>query len=144
MPLPIGDVAAVEILARDKSYRFERDPGGAWLLHRHARGDDPNALHQADPAQSERIAQALAAFSRTRIERSVAYGAASDAYGLVDPEAIIILFTADEARPPLDFAVGDFADGLERYVQMPDHTEIVAVPVDRITSLMDFAAELEP
>jgi hypothetical protein len=144
VPLPIGELAAVEIYAGNKSYRFERDPGGAWLLHRHARGEDPNALHQADPAQSERIAEALAAFSRTPIERSVAYGAGGDAYGLVDPEAIIILFTNDEARPPLDFAVGDVVDGLGRYLQMPDHTEIVTVPDGQITSLMDFAAELEP
>jgi hypothetical protein len=144
VPLPIGELAAVEIYAGNKSYRFERDPGGAWLLHRHAPGEDPNALHRADPAQSERIAQALAAFGRTRIERSVAYGAGGDAYGLVDPEAIIILFTNDEARPPLDFAVGDVVDGLGRYLQMPDHTEIVTVPDGQITSLMDFAAELEP
>jgi hypothetical protein len=144
VPLPIGEVAAVEIYAGDKSYRFERDPGGAWLLHRHAPGDDPNTLHQADPAQSERIAQALTAFGRTRIERSIAHGGGGDAYGLVDPEAIIVLFTNDQARSPLDFAVGDHADGRGRYLQMPDHTEIVAVPDDQITGLIDFAAELEP
>jgi hypothetical protein len=144
VPLAIADVAAVEIYARDKSYRFERDPAGAWLLHRHAPGDDRNALHQADPAQSERIAQALAAFGGTRIERSIAHGAGGDAYGLVDPEAIIVLFTNDQARSPLDFAVGDLAGGLGRYLQMPDHTEIVAVPNDQITGLIDFAAELEP
>jgi hypothetical protein len=144
LPLPIGDVAAIEIYAHDKSYRFERDPGGAWLLHRHAPGDDPNAPHRADPAESERIAQALAAFGQIPIERSVASGAGGDAYGLADPEAVIVLFTGDEARPPLDFAVGDLADGQVRYLQMPDHAEIVAVPDDQITSLMDFAAELEP
>jgi hypothetical protein len=144
VPLPIGEVAAVEIYAGDKSYRFERDPGGAWLLHRHAPGDDPNALHQANPAQSERITQALTAFGRTRIERSIAHGAGGDAFGLVDPEAIIVLFTNDQTRSPLDFAVGDLADGLGRYLQMPDHMEIVAVPDDQITGLIDFAADLEP
>ena len=45
---------------------------------------------------------------------------------------------------PLDFAVGDRADGLGRYLQMPDHMEIVAVPDDQITGLIDLAAELEP
>ncbi|HSC28720.1 MAG TPA: hypothetical protein VLD67_15695, partial [Vicinamibacterales bacterium] len=44
VPLPLDDVAAVEIFARGKSYRFERDPAGAWLLHRHAPGDDPNVV----------------------------------------------------------------------------------------------------
>ena len=143
VPLPIGDLAAVEIYARHHAVRFERDAGGAWLLHRHAPGDDPSTLHRADPAESERIAQALASFSRIRIERSVGHGAGGDAYGLADPEAIIVLFGSDEARPPLDFAVGDPADG-DRYLQMPDHAEIVAVPDGQITRLMDFAAEFEP
>jgi hypothetical protein len=90
MPLPIDEVAAVEIFARGASYRFERDRSGAWLLHRHAPGDDPNMLHRADPEQSARIAQALSAFSRTRIERSVADGGQGNGYGLHDPEAIIL------------------------------------------------------
>jgi hypothetical protein len=143
VPLPIDEVAAVEIFARDRSYRFERDPKGAWLLHHHAPGDDPNTVHRADPAQSEHIARALTAFARTRIERSIAHGAQDDTYGLLDPEAIILLFTDDPARPPLDFAVGDLADGLDRYVLMPDHTEIVAIPEAQIASLMDFVSALE-
>ena len=82
LSLPLDDLAAVEILARSKSYRFERDATGAWLLHRHARGDDPNTLHQADPAQSERISQALARFGRSPIARSIARGELGDSYGL--------------------------------------------------------------
>jgi hypothetical protein len=144
MPLPIDEVAAVEIYARGASFRFERDSSGAWLLHRHAPGDDPNVLHRADPAQSARIARALSAFSRTRIERSVADGGQGDAYGLLDPEAIILLFTDDQTRPPLDFAIGDPAGGLDRYVLMPDHTEIVTIPEVQIASLMDFVGALEP
>ena len=88
--------------SRAASYRFERDATGAWL-YRHAPGDDPSMLHRADPAQSERIAQALAAFGRTPIERSVARGERGDAYGLVNPETIIVLFTKDAARPSLSF-----------------------------------------
>jgi hypothetical protein len=144
MPLPIDEVAAVEIFARGAAYRFERDPSGAWLLHRHAPGDDPNMLHRADPEQSARIARALSAFSRTRIERSVAVGGQGNGYGLLDPEAIILLFTGDQTRPPLDFAIGDPAGGLDRYVLMPDHTEIVTVPEVQIASLMDFVGTLEP
>ncbi len=142
VPLAIDDVAAVEIYARDKAYRFERDPTGAWLLHWHAPGEDPNTVHRADPAQSGRIATALAAFSQTRILATVASGAPGDTYGLVDPAAIIILFTQDKARPPLDFTVGNLAD-LGRYLQLPDHKEIVAVPDDQIKSLIDFAAGLQ-
>jgi hypothetical protein len=143
VPLPIGEVAAVEIFARDKSYRFERDASGAWLLHRHAPGDDPNTRHVADPAQSELIAQALTTFSRTMIERSVAYGAPGDGYGLIDPATVVVLFSNDQARPPLDFAVGDIAsDGLGRYVLMPDHAEIVTIADNQISSLTDFAARL--
>jgi hypothetical protein len=144
VPLPIGALAAAEIYAGGKSYRFERDATGAWLLHRHVSGEPPNAVHRAHPAQSERIAEALAAFGRTRIERSIARGPAGDAYGLHDPAAIIILFADDQVRPPLEFAVGDVADGRGRYLQMPDHVEIVAVPDDQITGLIDLAAELEP
>jgi hypothetical protein len=141
--LPLGEVAAVEIFARDKSYRFERDASGAWLLHRHAPGDAPDTRHVADPAQSELITRALTAFSQTMIERSVAYGAPGDGYGLIDPPTIVVLFNHDQARPPLDFSVGDMAsDGLGRYVLMPDHTEIVTVPDNQIVNLTDFAARL--
>lgn len=143
VPLALGEVAAVEIYAGDRSYRFERDPAGAWLLHRHAARQKPNAVHRADPVQSQRIAAALAAFGRSTIERSVAYGAGGDAFGLADPEAVIVLFTEDQVRPPLDFTVGA-VDGPGRYLQMPDHTEIVMVADDRITSLIDLAAELGP
>jgi hypothetical protein len=94
-------------------------------------------------AASQRIAAALAAFGRSTIERSVAYGAGGDAFGLADPEAVIVLFTEDQARPPLDFTVGA-VDGPSRYVQMPDHTEIVMVADDRITSLIVLAARLAP
>jgi Domain of unknown function (DUF4340) len=143
--LPMDDVAAVEIFARDKSYRFERDATGAWLLHRHAAGDDPNTPHRADPAQSERITQALAMFARTPIERSIARGERVDAYGLADPETIIVLFTEDEARPPLSFTVGELAsDGLGRYLLMPDGREIVTIPNVQLTNFIDLAEALEP
>jgi hypothetical protein len=143
VPLPIDEVAAVEIFARDTSYRFERDASGAWLLHRHAPGDAPNTRHVADPAQSELIGRALTTFSRTMIERSVAYGGPGDGYGLIDPATVVVLFSNDQARPPLDFAVGDIAsDGAGRYVLMPDHTEIVTIADNQISSLTDFAARL--
>ena len=145
VPLPIEDVAAVEIFAGSRSYRFERDATGAWLLHRHAPGDDPDMLHRADPAQRERIAEALATFGRTPIERSIAHGEHVEAYGLADPETIIVLFTKDEARPPLSFTVGDLAsDGLGRYLLMPDGREIVTIPGVQLPDLTALAEELEP
>jgi Domain of unknown function (DUF4340) len=145
LPLALDDVAAVEIFARSKSYRFERDPTGAWLLHRHAPGDDPNMLHRADPAQSERIAQTLATFARTPIERSIARDELGDAYGLVDPETIIVLFTKDESRPPLSLTVGDLASGgLGRYLLMPDGQEIVTISEAQLSQLIDVAETLGP
>lgn len=145
VPVRLDDLAAVEIFARSQSYRFERDPTGAWLLHRHAPGDDPNMLHRADPAQSERIAKALATFGRTPIERSIARDEPGEAYGLVDPETIIVLFTKDEARPPLSFTVGDLAsDGFGRYLLMPDGREIVTVSDVQLTHLIDVAEALQP
>jgi hypothetical protein len=145
LPLALDDVAAVEIFARSTSYRFERDPTGAWLLHRHAPGDDPSMLHRADPAESERIAQALATFARTPIERSIARDERGDAFGLVDPETIIVLFAKDESRPPLSFTVGDLASGgFGRYLLMPDGEEIVTVPEAQLATLIDVAAALQP
>jgi Domain of unknown function (DUF4340) len=144
VPLPLEEIAAVEIFARGRSHRFERDPSGAWLLHRHAPGDDPNMLHRADPAQSERIARVLSAFSRTPIERTVVEAAPSAANGLVDPEAILLLFTDDPARPPLDYGIGEPVDGPSRYVLMPDHIGIVTVPEAQIAGLIDFVGTLEP
>jgi hypothetical protein len=145
LPLALDDVAAVEIFARSTSYRFQRDPTGAWLLHRHAPGDDPSMLHRADPAESERIAQALATFARTPIERSIARDERGDAFGLVDPETIIVLFAKDESRPPLSFTVGDLASGgFGRYLLMPDGEEIVTVPEAQLATLIDVAAALQP
>lgn len=145
VPLPMADVAAVEIFVRGQPYRFERDPAGAWLLHQHALGDEPGQVHRADPGQSERIAQTLAAFGRTRIERTIARGERADAYGLVDPEAIIALFTGDAAQPPITFTVGDLApDDLGRYVLMPDRTEIVTIADTEITTLVDRLTGLGP
>jgi hypothetical protein len=144
LSLPLDDLAAVEILARSKSDRFQRDAAGAWLLHRHAPGDDPTTLHQADPAQSARIAQALARFGRSPIAHSIARGERGDSYGLIDPQTIIVLFTRDEARPPLSFTVGDLAsDGLRRYLLMPDGSEVVTIPDVAIGELMDLAAALD-
>jgi hypothetical protein len=145
VPLPLEDVAAVEIFAPSTSYRFERDATGAWLLHRHAPGDDPNAPHRADPAQSARIAEALATFGRAPIERSIARGEEVDGYGLADPETMIVLFAKDEARPPLGFAVGDLAsDGRGRYLLMPDGKEIVTIADRQLPDLIALAEALQP
>jgi hypothetical protein len=145
VPLAFDAVAAVEIFARSKSWRFERDPTGAWLLHRHAPGGDPNLVHRADPAQSARIADALATFGRAPIERSIGRDERGDAYGLVDPETIIVLFTKDEARPPLSFTLGHLAsDGRGRYLLMPDGREIVTVSDVQLADLIDVAEALEP
>ena len=68
-----------------------------------------------------------------------------DAYGVVDPETIILLFTNDEARPPLSFTIGDLAsDGLGRYLLMPDGREIVTIPDVQLIHLIDLAEALEP
>lgn len=138
VPLSMTDVAAVELLARGQPYRFERDPTGAWLLHQHAAGADPNQVHRADPGQSERIARALMAFGNTQIDGSIARSGGGDVYGLLDPEVVIALFTPDPAQAPITFTVGDLApDDLGRYVLMPDGAEIVTVADAEITTLLD-------
>ena len=98
------------------------------------------------PAQWSARASSIAisaAPEKSPTERSVAYGAPGDGYGLIDPPTIVVLFNHDQARPPLDFSVGDMAsDGLGRYVLMPDHTEIVTLRDNQIVNLTDFAARL--
>ena len=72
-------------------------------------------------------------------------GERGDAYGLVDPETIIVLFPKDAARPPLSFALGHRAsDGLGRYLLMPDGGEIVTIPDVQLAGLIELAEALDP
>ena len=144
VPLPIGEVAAVEIYARDKSYRFERDPVG-----RGSCTGTRRATIRTRPIAPIRL---RASASPRRWPRSAGPGssAASPTVRAATPTAWSIRRRSSSCSPTTrrgrrsTLRLATCADGLGRYLQMPDHTEIVAVPDDQITGLIDFAAELEP
>ena len=143
---PIGEVAAIEIYAARQvlSLRARCHVGRGSCTGTRRATIRTRSIAPIRP-QSERIAEALAAFGRTRIERSVAHGAGGRRLrpASIRRRSSSCSPTTRRGRRS-SFAVGDVADGLGRYLQMPDHVEIVAVPDDQITGLIDLAAELEP
>ena len=134
VPLPIGEVAAVEIYARDKSYRFERDARGAWLLHRHAPGDASGRApsRRSGAERAHRPGAGRVRPDPDRAQRRLRCARATPtAWSIRRRSSSCSPTTRRGRRSTLRSAT--CADGLGRYLQMPDHTEIVAVPDDQIT-----------
>ena len=133
--------SAVELLGTEGLTRFERDATGRWLLHGDSAGESGGEAaghaHRADPVAAERIAGVFGAFSRTRIERSLAVDpGALAAYGL-DRPALIVLIRGAEGRPVLTLEVGNVApDGLSRYVRLPRDGSVMTIPGYQIDGLI--------
>jgi hypothetical protein len=142
-PVPLERLTAVEIIAGGRLHRFERDPGGQWFHHAHVHAPaDAAHDHRADPVTAERIAQALAMSSRTRIERRLPFDPAKrQEYGLAYPPLILVLYGSDEARPSLTVETGDLAaDTISRYAYLAERGVLVTIPDYQVANLHALAA----
>jgi hypothetical protein len=139
LPLPINQIAVIEIAQGGTLYRFERDAAGSWFYHSHGvdtTGTQGPHGHQADPAQAQLIDKAFAGFGRTRMERELAIDAGTDPYGVTRPEMLILVYRADDPKPLGQYAVGDLApDALSRYVLALGGRSVVTIANYQIDNL---------
>lgn len=136
VPVPLGELGAIEVADAGTLHRFERDAAGAWFYHGvHADSERAHA-HTADPVVAQRIEQALLAFTRTRIERVLASGKEAQAYGVTTPRIIVLAYRAGEKHPLVQYAVGDVApDTVSRYVEVLGGPGVVTIPGYQIENL---------
>jgi hypothetical protein len=115
---------------------MERDPAGAWFYHGAHGGDQAAHVHAPDPARSERIARALAAFGRARVERELPLARDGDPYGVATPELVILAYRPRESQPLVQYAVGHVApDTVSRYVLIVGRRSVVTIPAYQIDNL---------
>lgn len=137
VPVPLDGLAAVEVADAGRLHRFERDARGAWFYHGTHTGREGAHEHPADPAAADRIGRALAAFSRTRIERELAPGRDVSDYGISPPRLLVLLYRPGESQPLVQYAVGDVApDSVSRYVQVVGRPAVVTIPNYQIDNLL--------
>ena len=121
LPAPLEKIGAVEIGHAGRLHRFERGAGGEW--------------------SAPRIAAALGAFARTRIERRVPYDAKSARYGIAAPGTVIVLYPLAGGEPLARYAIGDVApDTFSRYVHRAGSAEVLTIPnyqVDNLLALLE-------
>jgi hypothetical protein len=137
LPVPLDQVGVIEILYAGTLHRFERDATAVWFYHGHGADTSAQAhTHQADPALAPRIAKALAAFGRTRIERQFPRGPLESDYGVSAPEMFIVVYRPNDLHPLAKYAVGHVApDGLSRYVLPDGRSMVVSIANYQIENL---------
>lgn len=116
VPLPIGQIGAIEVATAGTVHRFERDPAGVWFYHA-AHAPSQGTQHQStDPAMAERIDKALAGFGRAKMERDFPFDPKSTEYGVTSPQTLILIYQRGDTQPLAQYAVGDIAaDTVSRY-----------------------------
>jgi hypothetical protein len=144
LPLPVAELAAVEIADRGRLHRFERAPGGAWFYHGVHTAETATHTHVSDPALSERIDRAFAAFGRARTEREFEVGDDAGVYGLTAPEVVILVYRAGQSQPLAQYVVGAIApDTVSRYLAIMGRRTVVTIPkyqIDNLLALVQTAA----
>jgi hypothetical protein len=141
LPVPVAQLGAVEIADRGRLHRFERAPAGTWFYHGvHAAGT-PDHTHVADPALSERIERAFAAFGRARTERELEVEGDGTAYGVTAPEVVILVYRPNAPQPLAQYAVGAIApDTVSRYVAIVGRRGVVTMPSFHVDNLLALIA----
>jgi hypothetical protein len=149
------DLAQVEILYQGQSATLMRDPDGQWFQHQGghqhtgaAEGETaaaPGDVHVAEPTRAAAIAQQLAVTARMRADRRVELEQALDAYGLLDPQAMIAFYGRNGDRTnyarPLDVLyVGDLLPSDYAYYAMRDgDDQLSLIPRYQIALLLALA-----
>ncbi len=137
LPVPVGTLGAVEIADRGRLHRFERAPTGTWFYHGVHTAATAAHSHVADPALSERIERAFAAFGRARTERRFDLEGDATAYGLTAPEVVILVYRPHEPQPLAQYAVGAVApDTVSRYLAIIGRRGVVTIPSYQIDNLL--------
>jgi Domain of unknown function (DUF4340) len=145
LPVPVGQLGAIEVIDAGALHRFERDADGGWFYHGVHDASAAAHRHSADPATAERIERAFQAFGRARIERRVGLDRDPAAYGLSTPKVVILVYPPNAMQPLAQYAVGDVApDTVSRYVNVVGATVgVVTIPgyqIDNLLSLIDSVA----
>jgi hypothetical protein len=145
LPLPVSEVAALEVADAGRLHRFERDAGGTWFYHGVHTGGEVSHTHTADPALSARIERAVDAFGRTRMEREFPLGRDGADYGVTTPEVVVLVYRPGQAQPVVQYAVGHVApDTVSRYVLVVGRPVVVTIPgyqVDNLLALVRSASD---
>lgn len=145
LPVPVAQLGAVEIADHGRLHRFERAPTGSWFYHGVHTPAMAAHTHVADPALSERIERAFAAFGRARTEREFELDGDAAVYGLTAPEVVILVYRPNQSQPLAQYAVGTIApDTLSRYLAIVGRRGVVTIPsyqVDNLLALVQAAAK---
>jgi hypothetical protein len=137
LSVPVEQLAAIEIADRGRLHRFERDTTGRWFYHGVHTATTTDHTHPADPVLAERIARALAAFGRTRIERQFPLDHGEDVYGVTAPDLVVLLYRPDQPQPFAQYAVGHVApDTTSRYVTRVGSPMVMTIPAYQIDNLL--------
>jgi hypothetical protein len=137
LPLPISEVAALEVADAGRLHRFERDASGTWFYHGIHTGAESSHTHTADPALSARIERTVAAFGRTRMEREFPLGRDGSEYGVTTPEVVVLVYRPGQAQPVAQYAVGHVApDTVSRYLLVVGRPVVVTIPGYQIDNLL--------
>jgi len=145
LPLPVNQLGAVEIADAGVLHRFERDAAGQWFYHGVHTGTEASHTHAADPALTQRIERAMAAFGRTRVEREFPLAGAGTEYGVATPQTVVLVYRPRESQPLAQYAIGQVApDTVSRYVLVVGRPVVVTIPgyqVDNLLALVRSATE---
>jgi hypothetical protein len=148
LPVAADQLGAIEIADRGRLHRFERDAAGTWFYHGVHTGDTGAHTHEPDPALADRIARAVAAFGRARIERRFAADRDAAVYGVTAPEVVILVYRPNQPQPLAQYAVGSIApDTVSRYVALVGDPSVVTIPsyqIDNLMTLVQAAAGTPP
>jgi hypothetical protein len=136
LPISVDQLSALEIADSGRLHRFERDAGGRWFYHGVHGAADAAHTHTPDPALSDRIARAVGAFGRTRIERQFSPEGDGGTYGLASPELVVLIYRPNQAQPLAQYAVGGVApDTASRYVMVVGRPGVVTIANYQIENL---------
>jgi hypothetical protein len=137
LPLPVSEIAALEVADAGRLHRFERDASGTWFYHGVHTGAEISHTHTADPALSARIERTVAAFGRTRMEREFPLGRDGSDYGVTTPEVVVLVYRPGQAQPVVQYAVGHVApDTVSRYVLVVGRPVVMTIPGYQIDNLL--------
>jgi hypothetical protein len=145
LPVPVAELGAIEIAQAGRLHRFERDASGAWFYHGVHAATAVAHAHVPDPALTQRIERAFAAFGRTRVERQFPVGADAATYGLAAPAVVILVYGPKDSQPLAQYAVGGVApDTVSRYATLVGSRVVITIPdyhVENLLALVQTAGE---